>query len=184
MSASLLTIGKLALSLTALAKDSPLNKLAKNEYYMALYILKSANDSQSVREVINNALGHLESAFVNFPITTWVFWNRDRALWKKKTFANDICLHIAILHYMLGNMIIAKQWLLENLNVMGSINFPSQILKTLSMNNEYDFYKAIAGREYSKIEDLIQQSSYNWDMIFDYDDDPGPCLRGGCYSGG
>ena len=185
MSTSLLTIGKLALSLTSLAKDSPLKKLAKNEYNMALYVLESANDERSIREVINRALGHLESAFINFPITTWDIWDRDTALWNKRTFANDICLHIAILHYMLGNNMIAKKWLLGNLNVMGSIDFPNQILESLSMNNESDFYKAVAGTEYTKIENLIQQSQCNWDRVYDFDDnDPGPALRGGCYSGG
>lgn len=108
MCLSFLSISKLAISLTSLAKDSPLANLAKNEYYMAVYILNSAKDEQHFREVINRALCHLESAFVNFPITTLDVWDRDTALWEKKTFANSICLHIAILHYMLGNNLIAK----------------------------------------------------------------------------
>lgn len=38
---------------------------------MALYIPNSVNGEQSVREVVIRALCHLESAFINFPITTW-----------------------------------------------------------------------------------------------------------------
>lgn len=181
---SFLSISKLAISLASLSKDSPLSSLAKNEYNMAVYILKSAKDEQSIREVVNRALCHLESAFVNFPITTWDVWDRDTALWGKKTFANSICLHIAILHYMLGNNLIAKKWLFENLNVMGSITFPNDVLSSLSMTDESDFYKAVAGVEYTKIEDLISTSKYNYDRAYDRDcDDPGPFLRGGAYSG-
>ena len=184
MCLSFLSISKLAISLTSLAKDSPLANLAKNEYYMAVYILNSAKDEQHFREVINRALCHLESAFVNFPITTLDVWDRDTALWEKKTFANSICLHIAILHYMLGNNLIAKKWLLENLNVMGSITFPNEILSSLSMADESDFYKAVADVEYTEIENLISTSRYNYDRTYDFDDDdPGPFLTGGAYSG-
>lgn len=169
MNLSFLSISKLAISLTSLAKDSPLTNLAKNEYYMAVYILNSAKDEQHIREVINRALCHLESAFVNFPITTWDILDRDTALWEKKTFANSICLHIAILHYMLGNNLIAKKWLLENLNVMGSITFPNEILSSLSMADVSDFYKAVAGVDCKKIEELVQQSILNYDRAFDRD---------------
>lgn len=184
MDKSLLIISKIAISLNSLAKDSPLKKLAKNEFNMALYILSSANSEQSVREVINRALCHLESAFINFPITTWDIWDLDRALWDKKTFANSICLHIATLHYILGNHTIAKKWLIENLDVMGSIVFPKDILNSLLLNDESDFYKVVAGTEYAKIKNLIQQSESNWNRVFDFDDnDPGPFLRGGAFSG-
>lgn len=184
MCLSFLSISKLAISLATLAKDSPLTSLAKNEYNMAVYILNSVKDELSIREVANRALCHLESAYVNFPITTWDVWNRDTALWGKKTFANSICLYIAILHYMLGNNLIAKKWLLENLNVMGSITFPNEVLSSLSMNDESDFYKAVAGTEHTKIDNLILQSRYNYDRAYDFDDDdPGPFLRGGAYSG-
>ncbi len=184
MSVSLLTVSKVVISLGSLAKDSPLKKLSKNEFNMALYILNSANSEQSIREAINRALVHLESAFINFPITTWDIWDCDKVLWDKKTFANSICLYIAILHYVLGNYSIAKKWLIENLDVMGSISIPKEILKSLSMDNESDFYKAVAGTDYTKIENLIQQSECNWDRVFDIDDDdPGPFLRGGAFSG-
>lgn len=181
MSISILTIGKVAISLRTLAKDCPLKKMAKNEFDMALYILSNANIETAFREAINRALGHLESAYANFPITTWDIWDKDTALWGKKNFANSICLHIAILHYMLGNNNTAKKWLLENLDNMGSIEFPKNILGSLSMNVESDFYKAIAGKEYTRIENLIQQSEYNWDRVYDHD--PDDFLMGGIYSG-
>lgn len=67
---------------------------------------------------------------------------------------------------------------------MGSITFPNEILSSLSMADESDFYKAVAGVEYIKIEDLICTSRYNYDRAFDFDDDdPGPVFRGGAYCG-
>lgn len=184
MDISILTFcSKVASSLALLAKDSPLNDMSKNEYNMALYILKDANEEKNIRDALNRALSHLESAFANFRIKTWDIWDADRVLWEKRTFANSICLHIAILHYILDNETIAKKWLF-NLDVMGSVYFPNELLKTLSLNNETDFYRLVAGADFSHLEDIIQQSEHNWEIAFDYDDDdPGPFLRGGAYSG-
>lgn len=67
---------------------------------------------------------------------------------------------------------------------MGSITFPNEILSSLSMADESDFYKAVADVEYTEIENLISTSRYNYDRTYDFDDDdPGPFLRGGAYSG-
>lgn len=52
------------------------------------------------------------------------------------------------------------------------------------MAGESDFYKAVAGVEYIKIENLISTSRYNYDRAYDFDDvDPGSGFRGGAYSG-
>lgn len=186
MSISLLTVSKIAISMASLAKESPLKRIAQNEYNIALYSLNSLSsvkNEQSVREIINKALCHLESAFVNFPITTWDIWDQDTALWNKRTFANSICLLIAVLNYMLGNYSIAKKWLLENLNTMGSVKFPNNILDALSMNDETDFYQAVAGVDCKKIEELVQRSKLNYGRAFDRNSDDLIRCGGSIYSG-
>ena len=76
MSVSLLTVSKVVVSLGSLTKDSPLKELSKNEFNMALYILKLANSEQSICEAINRAF-----------LSLLEIWNRDKFL-DTRTYAN------------------------------------------------------------------------------------------------
>lgn len=164
---------KLASLLLALSKESPLKKIAENEYRLAIYDLNMASEESNVREGLNRALTHLESAYAHYLpcITTWDIWDRDKVLWNKKTFANSMCLYIAIIHYVLGNISISQKWLIENLDDMGSIHFPTDILSFLSIKKEDEFYCKVFKEEYSKIENIISRSKGNWHSVWDYDPD-------------
>lgn len=166
--------------IVSLSQDSPLKKIAKQEFDMANYILSSSSSESNYRECINRALTHLESAFVHFTptITTWDIWDRDRALWSKRTYANGICIRIAILHYILGNKTVAKKWLIENLNDMGSIYFPNEVLDCLKISNSESFYKDVFQSDYPQIEGVLKKSESNYDYVYsdnDSDDIPYCC---------
>ena len=169
--------------LISMSQDSPLKSIANQELEMAKYILSSAGSEANCRECLNRALTHLESSYVNFlpTITTRDVWSRDRVLWSKRTFANSICLHIAIIHYILGNISISKKWLLDNLNEKGGIYFPKDIIGYLSISSEDSFYHVVCESDYQKLEAILRKSDSNYDSIFgrdDYDDpDPGPIWR-------
>lgn len=166
--------------LISLSKDSPLKNIASREFEMAKYILSSASSETNYRECLNRALTHLESSYVNFlpTITTWDILSYDRVLWSKRTFANNICLHIAIIHYILGNISISKKWLLDNLNVKGGIYFPKDIIGYLSISSGDSFYHVVCESDYQKLEAILRESDSNYDSIFGHDDpddpDPGP----------
>ena len=177
--------------LISMSQDSPLKSIANQELEMAKYILSSASSEANCRECLNRALTHLESSYVNFlpTITTWDVLSRDRVLWSKRTFANSICLHIAIIHYILGNISISKKWLLDNLNEKGGIYFPKAILDSLSVSSEDSFYHLVCQSDYHKLETILRNSNRNYYTIFDIpsdldlkldldlDSDPGPALR-------
>ena len=137
------TIIKICLFLKSLAEESPLNKYSKNEFNLALYNLSLVSSEKNIREGLNKCLVHLESAFVNYHPSTWDIWDRDRVLWDKITFKNSICLLIAIINYLLDNKITARRWLIDNLDDMGHIFFPTELLSELSIPSEMEFYRLL-----------------------------------------
>jgi hypothetical protein len=164
----------------SLSQGSPLKKISKQEYEMANYILSSASSESNYRECLNRALTHLESAFVHFipTITTWDIWDRDRVLWSKRTYANGICVRIAIIHFILGNNSVAKKWLIDNLNDMGSIYFPNEILDCLQICDSESFYRDVFQSDYPQIASLLKESERNYDSVYsdnDSDDIPYWC---------
>ena len=165
----------------ALSLESPLKKIAKQEFEMANYILSSASLESNYRECLNRALTHLESAFIHFipTITTWDIWDADKVLWDERTYANGICVRIAILHYILGNYPVAKKWLIENLNDKGSIYFPNEVLNALSISDANNFYRELCQEDYPKILSILQKSERNHEYIYDkdFDDDYDPIPR-------
>lgn len=173
----LYNVSKMILSLS---QESPLKKIAKQEFEMANYILSSASSESNYRECINRALTHLESVFIHFipTITTWDIWDADNVLWDKRTYANGICVRISILHYILGNYSVAKKWLIENLNDKGSIYFPNEILNGLSISDSNIFYREVCQEDYPQILSILQESERNYEYLYDnnfYDDyDPIP----------
>lgn len=180
---------KLASIMVDLSKDSPLKKVAKKEFATALYVLRDVNEESNIREGLNRALTHLESAYVNYlpNITTWDIWDPYMALHSKRTFANTLCLHISIIHYVLGNLSLSKKWLFRNLDTDGGIYFPTNILPVLTIQNEKSFYQEVCGTDSHILESMIFSSEIKYEShCRRYDPDEwggyGPGC-GGLYSG-
>lgn len=163
LSAAIKIAAKLASILYASSQDSPLKKIAQNEYAMAICDLRNANEESHIREALTRALTHLESAYVNYIpcITTWDIWNQYSALYSKRSFANSMCIYIAILHYTLGNTSISKKWLFS-MDTDGEICFPTDILPMLSIQDEDTFYKIVCGTDYSDLKGMIETSEQKY----------------------
>lgn len=174
-SLTLCNVTKIASLLISLSKDSPLKKVAQEEFTIALRDLAHSQYEQSLREPLNRALTHLESAYIHFLpcITTWDVWNQYSALHRKKSFSNTLCIYIAIIHYLLGNVVASKKWILENLDSGGSIDFPEEMLTCLSLTDEDSFYKAICGAEFEMFDNIrkcsIQRYQDSLDEVDRYD---------------
>ena len=188
LSASVKIAAKLANILYALSQDSPLKKIAQNEYAMAICDLRNSKEESNIREALNRALTHLESAYINYLpcITTWDIWDQYSALYSKRSFANSMRIHIAILHYILGNISISKKWLFS-LDTDGEIYFPTDILSTLSIQDEDTFYKIVCGADYPELKGMIEGSERKYKFESDWKDPDnwggyGPGC-GGLYSG-
>ena len=158
----------------SMAKDSPLKKAAKQQFEMALYDLESINEESHYRECLNRVLTHLESAYALYlpTIKTWDIFDSDRNLWDKRTFANDICFLIAVLHYILGNKVIAKKWLIENLDNMGSIYFPN--VEGMPIHDIDSFFREIGQSDYPKLKCIKSESERNYDCTYNTWEDPSP----------
>ncbi len=158
---ALLSVSKM---IANFSKESPLDKLAKQEYEMARYVLASANTESNYRECINRALTHLESAYAHYlpTIKTWDIWDKDKILSHKYAYANSICIHIAILHYILGNYSNSKKWLMENINVKGYIEFPEEIIGSFSITGSNSFYADVCKEDYPRFAAKLKQSEDYW----------------------
>lgn len=173
MCVDLITVTKIGVALSSLAKESPLNKAAKNEYDMAVFVLANIKEETNIREGINRALVHLESAFINYSPSLWSVTE------SQITFMNSVCLLIALLHYLLGNNSIASQWLRDGIDTDGEVTFPQGALDGLCISED-DFYKKIGCyQKMCEIKELIANrikvnsdhndflNSYNdpWDYV-------------------
>lgn len=168
-------ITKIASLLVSLSNNSPLKKVALGEYNMAAYVLQNIQDEQDLRETLNRSLTHLESAYIHYTpyITTWDIWDQYNALHGKKSFANTLCIYISIIHYVLGNVVASKKWLLENLDSGGSIDFPKEMIICLSLKSEDSFYKTVCGEDFCKFERIrtcsLQRYQASLDEVDKYD---------------
>lgn len=145
----------------SLAKDSPLKKISKNELEAAIRELNNLCYDTSKRECLNRALGHLESAFSQFEPSTWNFLDdEDRVLWDQRTYKNNLCITIAVIHYILGNTTRAKIWLTEDLSEYGWVFMSNETLNLLGMEKTEDFFNAIYkddGEYYRNLEWSIKE---------------------------
>lgn len=171
MEITISTIFNVSKMVVSLSKKSPLKKIAKQEFELAKYILESVDSETNYRECLNRALTHLESAYVHFvpTINTWDVWDEDRVLWDDRTYANDICLQIAIIHFVLGNPRVSKKWLLDNINDKGGMHYPDEILTHLSFQNWDSFFKCIGESDYFELKKLMDRSESSNDRIFEND---------------
>ena len=137
-------VSKLISITICLTKESPLKKAAKKEVEAAIREMKNIGSYTYKRECLNSALVHLESAFCQFEPSTWNFLDdEDRVLWDQRTYKNDICLTIAVIHYILGNTLRAKNWLTEELSEYGWVFLPEESLKLLDLKNTEDFFNLL-----------------------------------------
>lgn len=161
-------VSKLISITIRLTQESPLKKAAKNEVEAAIREMKNISSYTYKRECLNSALVHLESAFCQFEPSTWnILDDEDRVLWKQRTFKNDICITIAVIHYILGNTLRAKNWLTEELSEYGWVDLPEESLKLLEIKNTEDFFKVLYnddGEYYRQLEWAIKvHNEQAWD---------------------
>lgn len=146
ISLSISIVSKLAGLVLALTKDCPLKKISKNELNAAIDDLEHLNSYSNIREGLNSALVHLESAYHNFEPSTWNFMDdKNKVLWAQRTYKNNICMTIAIIHYLLGNVALSKIWLTDKLSEYGSIweHMPDEVHELVGLNNTKDFFNSI-----------------------------------------
>ena len=173
MSISILTVCKIAEFAYSLARKSPLKKNAKKEFEVAVYILQSVQQESNYREGLNRALTHLESAYFLYKsqIWTWDIWDRERVLWDDYTYANDICIYISAIHYVLGNVEIAKKWLLENLSVEGAIYFDHEFFSAIGFKDSAQYPQKVCGTDFEEYNAIKDKSMYNYKLYYDHGDD-------------
>lgn len=156
MEISLYTAIKLIGVIYSLTKDSPLKKTSKNELEAACREINNLKYDKYPRECLNRTLGHLESAFSHFEPSTWNFLDdEDRLLWDQRTYKNEICLLIAVIHSYLGNNSRAKTWLSEELSEYGWISMPEGALDLLGMESIEEFFEVLYeddGKTYKQLE--------------------------------
>jgi len=149
----------------SLTKDSPLKKVSKNELEAAVREINNLKYYSNQRECLLGVLGHLESAYSQFEPSTWDFLdNENRVLWDQRTYKNDICMTIAVIHYVLGNIDRARVWLSDELSDYGWIHMPDGSLDLLEYSKTEDFFNAIYrddGNTYKKLERAIEINYYN-----------------------
>lgn len=154
-------ISKLLSITIRLTHKSPLKKASKNELEAAIREIKNINSYTYKRECLNNVLVHLESAFSQFEPTTWNFLDdEDRVLWQQRTYKNDICITIAVIHYILGNISRARSWLTDELSEYGWVDLPEETQIILNIKNAEDFFKVLYdddGDYYRQLEWTIKQ---------------------------
>lgn len=140
----------------SLSKKSPLKKVSKNELEAAIRDVEGLKYESNHRECLNRVLCHLESAFTHFEPSTWNFLDdEDRLLWDQRTYKNDICLAIAVIHYCLENYSQSQRWLTDELCEYGWITMSSDSLKLLGMKEDKEFFNAIFkdnGETYEKLQ--------------------------------
>lgn len=152
----------------SLTQESPLRRVSKNELKAAVREVNNLKYWDNQRECLNGVLGHLESAYSQFEpgnILTVFFGDEDAMLWDQRTYKNSICMTIAIIHFVLGNVNRAKVWLSEELSEKGWVEMPVSSLELLGFNKIEDFFNAIFqdnGKEYKRLTDAIK---YNRDEI-------------------
>lgn len=149
-------ICKLISIVYSLSKKSPLKKVSKNELEAAIRDAEGLKYESNQRECLNRVLCHLESAYTHFEPKTWNFLDdENRVLWDQRTYKNSICMAIAVIHYILGNLSQSKRWISEELSEYGWINMPEGSLSLLGMNGYEDFFNSIFmdnGETYRQLE--------------------------------
>lgn len=130
----------------SLTKDSPLKKVSKNELNAAIREINNLKYENNRRECLNRALSHLESAYSQFEPSTWDFLDdEDSVLWSQRTYKNNICMTITVIHYVLGNIDRARIWLSDELSEYGWVFMPDGSLDLLGYSKTEDFFNAIYG---------------------------------------
>lgn len=140
-------------------KECPLKKMSKNETEIAIYIAKNIKNELNPREGLNRMLTHMESAYIAYRKTmgTYNFADYERIMWGQAEILNELCLYIALVHYVLGNRKNSSLWLIENMCNKGPwricIKDPA-VLKEIGLINENytdkEFYKEILGSDFDE----------------------------------
>lgn len=138
-------------------KDCPIKKTAKNELQIAIYIGSNVCNEINPREGVNRMLTHLESAFIAYIGTmgTWDIWDYKKVIWNQAKIQNEICIYIALAHYVLGNQKNVSKWLIYNMSTEGPWEICANKnidLRDLGFQNksvfDLDFYKKVLGEDY------------------------------------
>lgn len=139
----------LAIDIIGLLQKDSLSKVADKEIKAAGLVLVAASISKAPRECLNRVLTHLESAYAMYEdcIHTTDFLDKEKIIYHKAGKLNLICESIAEIHFRLGNVEIARKWLLDNMRADGCCN-----------KSEY-FYEEILGNDFEKFNSVILKTS-------------------------
>ena len=162
------SVYKLIAIIRALAKESPLKRVSKNELEAAEREINNIKYENNKRECLNRALGHLESAYSHFTPSTWNFLDdEDRVLWDQRTYKNDICITIVIIHYFLGNSIRAKKWIEDELSEYGWIHIPQDAIQLIGFDDAKKFFSELFHDNGEKYDQLQWSTKFHFDQAFD-----------------
>lgn len=148
----------------SLTKESPLKRVSKNELEAAVREVNNLKYWKNQHECLLGVLGHLESAYCHFEpgnILTFFFGDEDAMLWDQRSYKNSICMTIAVILYLLGEVDRAKVWLSDELSEYGWVEMPDSSLELLGFNNIEEFFNEIfkdQGEEYKR---LVSAINYN-----------------------
>lgn len=139
----------LAVDIIGLLQKDSISKVADKEIKAAGLVLATSSLSNAPRECLNRVLTHLETAYVAYEdcVHTKDLMDKEKIIYHKAGKLNLICESIAEIHFGLGNVNIAREWLLNNMRADGCCN-----------KSEY-FYEKILGNDFEEFNNVILKAS-------------------------
>lgn len=137
-------------------QQNTFSRQADNEIAAAKIICDTINEEESRRDGLNRVLCHLESAYMAYSecVKTIDILDHESIIYRKAGKPNMICESIAAIHYDMGNIEVARTWLLNYMRSDGEYN------------RSIHFYKAILGEDFRSFEDnILSISDKHFDSI-------------------
>lgn len=137
-------------------QQNTFSRQADNEIAAAKIICDTINEEENRRDGLNRVLCHLESAYMAYSkcVKTIDILDHESIIYKKAGKLNMICESLAAIHYDIGNIEVARTWLLNYMRSDGEYN------------QSIHFYKAILGEDFHSFENnILRISDGHFDSI-------------------
>lgn len=149
-----LSIVQFAYGILEQLRNTQFSKQADNEIRAAYIIVETLDTERNPREGLIRILSHLESAFVAyehcvFTLDVLHLFDGKNTIYKKAGKLNQLAERIAQIQYNLGNVEVARNWLLYRMRPDGEYNF------------DESFYEGIMGDQFPVFRDTIIVPSNN-----------------------
>ena len=136
-----------ALSVIKALKEETFSTIFNNEIESAEIIGRTINQESDIRDGLNRILTHLETAYISYTKSIGEFnlsaiIDYDGVVYKKASKLNKICEGIALVHYKLGNIEVAQQWLYK-MSKYGKYFHSKSFYETILKDKYSDFDKRI-----------------------------------------